>query len=232
MNIRGLHSNSVGCESSHESNSPNILALLETNLEVLIDSGNFSVTGYLPLTQTDSLTHMHDLGNYVKEGLPLKLDLSLGNSAVWNTIVTSGLVPQLLLGIIRQTTKMNIQDCWSFTFFFSLTFDYGQLKSFLQVFLQNWLIWFHFLLLVGGLQVILIDCMTFLSPFQDVTSNVYVTSFFPCIAMLWNSLPIECFPLTCNLNGITSRNSRHLLTVGFLQKDFLYAITFLCFFFL
>ena len=141
MNIQGLHSNSVGCESSHESNSPNILALLEANLEVLIDSGNFSGTGYLPLIQKDSLTHMHGLGNYVKEGLALKLDLYLENSAVWNTIVTSGLVPQLLLGIIRQTTKMNIQDCWSFTFFFCLTLDYGQLKSFLQVLL--WQIFFR-----------------------------------------------------------------------------------------
>ena len=31
--------------------------------------------------------------------------------------------------------------------------------------LQNWLNWFHFLFLKGGLLVILIDCMIFLSPF-------------------------------------------------------------------
>ena len=31
--------------------------------------------------------------------------------------------------------------------------------------LQNWLNWFHFLFLEGGLLVILIDCMIFLSPF-------------------------------------------------------------------
>ena len=35
--------------------------------------------------------------------------------------------------------------------------------------LQNWLNWFHFLYLEGGLLVILIDCMIFLSPFLDVT---------------------------------------------------------------
>ena len=35
--------------------------------------------------------------------------------------------------------------------------------------LQNWLNWFHFLFLEGGLLVILIDCMNFLSPFLDVT---------------------------------------------------------------
>ena len=47
-NIRGL-SNFVECESFLESNSPDILALCETNLDHLIDFGNFSVRGYLPL---------------------------------------------------------------------------------------------------------------------------------------------------------------------------------------
>ena len=31
--------------------------------------------------------------------------------------------------------------------------------------------------------------------------DVYVNSFFPCTARLWNSLLIECFSLTYNLNG-------------------------------
>ena len=35
--------------------------------------------------------------------------------------------------------------------------------------LQGWCNWFYFLFLVGGLLVILIDCMVFLSPFLDVT---------------------------------------------------------------
>ena len=34
--------------------------------------------------------------------------------------------------------------------------------------LQNWLKWFHFLFLEGGLLVFLIDCIIFLSPFLDV----------------------------------------------------------------
>ena len=34
----------------------------------------------------------------------------------------------------------------------------------------NWLNWFHFLILEEGLLVILIDCMSFLSSFLDVTS--------------------------------------------------------------
>ena len=80
-NIRGLRSNFVDCESFLESNSPDILALCETNLDDSIDSGNFSVRGYLPLIWKDSSTHMHDLAIYVKEGLPFALNLSLENSA-------------------------------------------------------------------------------------------------------------------------------------------------------
>ena len=60
-NIRGLCSNFVDCESFLESNSPDILALCETNLDDSIDSGNFSVRGYLPLIQKDSRTRMHGL---------------------------------------------------------------------------------------------------------------------------------------------------------------------------
>ena len=80
-NIRGLRSNFVDCESFLESNSPDILALCETNLDDSIDSDNFSVRGYLPLIRKDSSTHMHGLAVYVKEGLPFARDLSLENSA-------------------------------------------------------------------------------------------------------------------------------------------------------
>ena len=44
--------------------------------------------------------------------------------------------------------------------------------------------------------------------------DVYVNSFFPCPAILWNSLPIECFPLTYDLNGFMSRINR-LITGSF-----------------
>ena len=80
-NIRRLPSNFVDCESFLESNSPDILALCETNLDDSIDAGNFSVRGYLPLMRKDSGTHMHGLAVYVKEGLLFARDLSLGNSA-------------------------------------------------------------------------------------------------------------------------------------------------------
>ena len=80
-NVRGLCSNFVDCESFFESNSPDILALCETNLDDSIDSGNFSVRDYLPLIRKDSSTHTHGLAVYVKEGLPFAQDLSLENSA-------------------------------------------------------------------------------------------------------------------------------------------------------
>ena len=35
-----------------------------------------------------------------------------------------------------------------------------------------------------------------------------------CRARLWNSMPVECFPLIYNLNGFKSWITRHLLTVG------------------
>ena len=80
-NIRGLRSNYGDCESFLESNSPDILTVCETNLDDSIDSGYFSVIGYLPLIRKDSSTHMHGLAVYVKEGLPFARDLYLENIA-------------------------------------------------------------------------------------------------------------------------------------------------------
>ena len=80
-NIWGLCSNFIECESFLESNSPDILALWETNLDDSIDSSNFSVRGYLPLIGKDSITHMYGLAVYVKVGLPFAQDISLENSA-------------------------------------------------------------------------------------------------------------------------------------------------------
>ena len=78
--IGGLCSNFVECESSLESRSPNILAQCQTNLDDSTDYGNSSVRSYLPITWKDSVTYMHGLAFYVKEGLPFPWDLSLENS--------------------------------------------------------------------------------------------------------------------------------------------------------
>ena len=66
-NICDLCSNFLECEYFLELNSPDILALCEANLDDSIDSGNFSVTGYLPLIRKDSITHMHGLAVYLKK---------------------------------------------------------------------------------------------------------------------------------------------------------------------
>ena len=81
MNIWGLCSNFVGYEYFLELNSTDILAVCVTNLADSIDSGYFSVRGYLALIRKGSTIPMHDLAVYVKEGLSFTQDLSLENSA-------------------------------------------------------------------------------------------------------------------------------------------------------
>ena len=80
-NILNLRSNFVDCESFLESNSHDILALCETNLDDSIDPGNYSVRDYLPLIWKDSNAHVHGLAVHVKEWIPFAQDLSLENSA-------------------------------------------------------------------------------------------------------------------------------------------------------
>ena len=61
--------------------------------------------------------------------------------------------------------------------------------------------------------------------------DVYVNSVFPRTAKLWNSLPIECFPLTYDPSGFKSRINRHLLTVGSFANRFSVACNLFCAFF-
>ena len=60
--------------------------------------------------------------------------------------------------------------------------------------------------------------------------DVYVSSSF--FVRFWNSLTIECFPLTYDLNDFKSRINRHFLAVGSFETYFLYDLIFWCFFFL
>ena len=62
----------------------------------------------------------------------------------------------------------------------------------------------------GGLLVILIDCMFFLSLFLDVIRIPMSTVSF--LAQL-DYLPIEFFPLTYDLNGFKSRINKQLISV-------------------
>ena len=78
-NIQGLRSNFLDWKSFLESNSSEIFALCETNMDDSIDSGNFSHRGYLSLIWKDSSTHMYGATVYVK-GLSFARVLPLENS--------------------------------------------------------------------------------------------------------------------------------------------------------
>ena len=75
----------------------------------------------------------------------------------------------------------------------------------------NWLNSFHFLIIVGGLPVFLTDCIIFVT-IPKCYSYVYGNSFFPRTSRLLNTLAIEYFPLTYDLNGFKSAINRHLST--------------------
>ena len=80
-NIRGFCSNFVECKSFYLSKSSDILVLCETNMDDSIDSGHLSLRSYLPLVWKDSITHIHGLVVYGKEGHSFARDVSLENSA-------------------------------------------------------------------------------------------------------------------------------------------------------
>ena len=80
--------------------------------------------------------------------------------------------------------------------------------------LQNWLNWFEFLFFLGRSTHYSDRLYDFFVNIPRWYKDVYVNSFFACTARSWNSLPIECFPLTYDLSGLKSRINRHLLTLG------------------
>ena len=122
--------------------------------------------------------------------------------------------PQLLLGFVRQATKTDMQDCWSFTHdrnvaSLSLFYRYyfGRCSSELAQLVP--------LRFSRGRSTRYSERLhDFSVTIPRYYKDVYVNSSFPLTAKLWNSLPIECFPLTYALNGFKSRINRHLLTVG------------------
>ena len=85
-NITGIRSNFLNSQFFLESNSPDILTPCGANLNDSIDSGNFSVMGYLLLIRKDSVTHIHSLAVYKKQTLPFARDLSLQTSADLNYV--------------------------------------------------------------------------------------------------------------------------------------------------
>ena len=121
-NTGGLCSNFVDCESSLESNSPDNLALCETNLDNSIDAGNFFVRCYLSFIWKDSSTHMHGLAVYVKEGIPFALILS----------VKEGLIFRKLCRVLLVFDWLCFIQC--LTFFFSIDHLFHLCTQFLILF--------------------------------------------------------------------------------------------------
>ena len=101
---------------------------------------------------------------------------------------------------------------------FSSSSKCGQVKSFLQLLL--WQMFFRILEAVfspfsqGRSPPYSNRLHDFSVTIPRCCKYVYVNSFFPRTDRLRNSLPIECSPLICNLNGFTSRINRHLLTAS------------------
>ena len=136
--------------------------------------------------------------------------------------VSAGACLQLLIGIVTQATRADMQDCWSFTCCFSGTLAHCQNVASLSLFYRYYfgrcfseLAQLVPLLFSRGKYTRYSDILhDFSINIPRYYKDVYVNSFFPCTAKLWNSLPIKCFPLTYDLSGFKPRINRHLLTAG------------------
>ena len=76
---------------------------------------------------------------------------------------------------------------------------------------MSWLNWLHFPIHEGGLIVVLIDCLVFMSKFLDVAR---ISMSAVCFLVQLDSA-YRNFPLTYELNAFRSRINKHLLVVGF-----------------
>ena len=81
--------------------------------------------------------------------------------------------------------------------------------------------WIHLLILLAG-QKDFKKVVRFSVTIRRCYKDVYLNSFFPCTARLWNYLSAECFPLTYDLNGFKSRVNRHHFSLGGPLPAFIY----------
>ena len=114
-------------------------------------------------------------------------------------------------------------DSWFFTCWLSCTLGSSS-KCVQHTFLLQILLWYRifictgstgslFLILKEGLLFVLIDCMIFCH-LSQMLQECLCQQFFSHTARLWNSLPIECFPLTYGLNGSKSKINMYLISTG------------------
>ena len=132
-----------------------------------------------------------------------------------------GWCPQLLLGFVRQATKTDMHDCWSFTAASLEPLAHRRNVASLSLFYRYYFgKCFSELFQLVPLPFSRDRSTRYSDRLHDFSvtiprccKDVYVNSFFTRAAKLWNSQPIECFPLTYDLSGFKSRINRHLLTV-------------------
>ena len=131
----------------------------------------------------------------------LYLSINLPQVHAWNTVVMSGLVPL----VATWNCPISYKNGYAGLLVLHLL---PLLNPWLNVGMQpasdvylNRLNWFHFLFLEGGVLVILLFCMIFLSPLLDVTRMSMST--FSLLAQLGSGTLSyrECFCLTYDLNG-------------------------------
>ena len=78
---------------------------------------------------------------------------------------------------------------------------------------MSWLNWFSFIILGGSPLVIVIVYMNFMSLFLDLI-RMFLSKVSFLARLDWNSLPVECFPLTYDVNGFMFNVNSHLLSLG------------------
>ena len=142
------------------------------------------------------------------------ISINLSYDYAWNTIVMSAGAPSCFLELLDQLKDWicrpvgSLAYCWnaaSLSLFLWQYFDrcWCELTQ-LALLLYTWgrstrySHWFH----------------NFSVTIPRSYIDVYVNSFFPCTTRLWNSVSVECFPLTYDRSDFKSRINRHLLTVG------------------
>ena len=160
----------------------------------------------------------------------------------WILLSCLGWCPYLLLGIVGLTTKTDMQNCWSFICCSLELLAHHENVASLCLFDRYYfdrcsseLAQLVPLLYYRGMSTRYSDRLhDFSVTIPKCYRDVYVNSFFHSTARFWNSLAIECFPLAYDLNCFKSRINMNEINsiVGFCLIDFLYALIFLCFFFL
>ena len=133
--------------------------------------------------------------------------INLPYAHLWNTVVTSGLVQKWICRTVGPSLAASLeplahrQNAASLSLFNRYYFGRCSLKTAQLVPLP--FSWERSTRYSDRLH----DFSVTISRYYK---DVYVNSFLICTARLWNSLPIECFPLIYDLNGFKSRINRHL----------------------